>query len=249
MKTSDKLLISLLMVGLLTLVGSTMALKAEYDTIDFNDPFYGFLSTPVKPFSILKIEGVKQGPSLSGVASIGSVGGLPNLGDSYTTVGIQAGKTFEIRIHKDNKIPFTHRSVGDTLIIRYEPDFYAGRINADDAFSATSFAYIIAPSSSIQMLSATGATCKLSGLAVDKLAITTNHARVLISKSTIERLTAMGQRGSLLQTAATNRISTATITSHDSTGFTAERDIFGSLALQNDSTAILKVPASLLKKL
>jgi hypothetical protein len=247
MKTSNKLLISLLAVGLLTLVGSVMSLRAEHDKIDFNDPFYGFSSTPIKSFSVLKIEGIKLGVLSTGAVRIEPGKGPVNSGDSYTTVGIEAGKTFEIRAQKDNKVPFTHRFAGDTLIVRYEPEFYFRRIKGGDAFDNKPFVYIIAPS--VRTLIATSSTCKLAGFMTDKLAITMTNARVLISKSTISDLTTSGQRGSLLQTAKTNRINKATVASYDSTGFIADHDIFGSLALQNDSTATLKIPASLLKKL
>jgi len=247
MKTSDKLLLFSLIVCLLTLVGSTVALKAEHDKIDFNDPFYGFVTTPIKPFKVLKIDGGTIGASPTGIFPSGSAGGPQPTNDSYTSVGIQAGKTVEIRTRQDANIRFTHRMIGDTLLIQYEPEFYPRRISADEAFETTPFLYVIAPS--IQGLIATKTTCKLAGLTTDNLAISATNARVCLDNSSINSLIATGQSGSLLQTAATNHIRRATITSRDSTGFVAVRDVFGSLSLQNDSTAVVKVPAALLKKL
>ncbi|GAA4397209.1 hypothetical protein GCM10023187_06310 [Nibrella viscosa] len=162
-------------------------------------------------------------------------------------MGVQAGKRFEVRVLKNSHVPFTYRSAGDTLIVRYEPAFYPGRIAPDEAFTSVPFAYIIAPG--IQTILVTGAICELAGLTTDKLTITATNARVLISQSTIGNLTTTGTSGSLLQTASANQIRTATITSYDSTAFVAEQDVFGSVVLQHDSTATIKVPAVLLKKI
>ncbi|UFH57634.1 hypothetical protein [Spirosoma sp. KNUC1025] len=247
MKTSDKLLIGSLVLGLLTLVGSTMALRAEHDTIDFNDPFYGYTSTPVKPFSILKIEGNPSGILPQGTAPIGSNGITENPYDSYTTLGIQVGTSFEIRTPKANTIKFIHRSVGDTLLIRYEHEFYARRISADEAFAAPPFAYIIAPA--IRQLIASRTTCKLTGLKAETISIQATNARLLLSHSLINQLTSTAQTGSILQISATTHIHAATITSRDSSSFRADGSGFDALKLQNDSTAILKLPASLLTKL
>ena len=247
MKTSDTLLIGSTLIGLLTLVGSTVALRNEHDKIDFTDPFYGYQTTAVNPYKVLRIEGSKSGILPLGTAPVGSIGISENPNDSYTTVGIQAGKAFEIRVQKSNKIPFTYRSIGDTLLIQYEPDFYSRRITADEAFSSPPFIYLIAPS--FQKLIASRTTCKLAGLTTENVSIQAANARVLLSKSTVNQLTSTGQRGSIVQIAATNRIHSAMITSLDSTGFIAERNVFDSITLQNDSTAIIKIPASLLTKL
>lgn len=247
MKTSDKLLISSALVGLVTLAGSTVALRGEHDKIDFNDPFYGYTTTAVKAFNVLKIEGRKSGILPLGTAPIGSNGVSLNPNDSYTSVGIQAGKAFKIRMQKNNKISFTYRSVGDTLLIRYEPEFNPRRISADEAFASSPFVFIIAPA--FQQLIVSKTTCKLAGLTTENLSIVATNARVLLSNNTINMLTSTGQRGSIVQTTAANRIHSARITSEDSTSFIVERDVFGSINLQNDPTAILKIPASLLKKL
>ena len=246
MKPSDKLLLSSTIISLLTLVGSTVALRTEHDKIDFNDPFYGYEATTVKPFKVLRVEGSKSGIVWHNTAP-GSNGVSSNSNESYTTVGIQTGKAFEIRIQKNNKISFTYRSLGDTLLIRYEPEFYPRRISADEAFTASPFAYIIAPS--FQQLIASRTTCKLAGLTTEAVSIQATNARVLLSNSKINQLMANVQRGSILQITATDRIHSAVITSHDSTSFIAEGNVFDSITMQNDSTVILKIPASLLKKL
>ncbi|MDB5240368.1 MAG: hypothetical protein JWP57_993 [Spirosoma sp.] len=247
MKTSDKLLISSALISLVTLVGSTMALRREHDKIDFNDPFFGYEATAIKPFTTLKIERSKPGILPPGTALIGSNDVSQNPNDSYTNISIEAGKAYEIRLQKNNKISFTYRYVGDTLLIRYEPEFSPMPVAVDKAFAASSFAYIIAPT--FQALIASRTTCKLAGLTSGHLSISATNARVLLNNNTINQLTSTGQRGSLLQTTAINRIYSATITSHDSTCFMAERDVFGTIHLRNDSTATLKIPASLLKKL
>jgi len=239
MKTSNTLLIGLLVVSLLTLVGSTMALRAEYDKIDFNDPFYSYSSTPIKPFRVLKIEGIYPLVPNTKTADQPLT--------SETTLGIEAGKTFEIRLQKNSKRSFTYRYMGDTLQVRYEPERTFWPIATDNLFDEKPFAYIIVPS--LQTIIANGSTCIVKGLTTEQLAIRAHNARLILRQTTIGDLRSSGDAGSLLQTAASNRIGTATIASHDSTGFVADRDVFGKLALQNDSLSVIKAPASLLKKL
>ncbi|UHG90521.1 hypothetical protein [Spirosoma oryzicola] len=233
MKTSDKLMVGLLLVGLLTLVGSTVALKAEHDKIDFNDPFYGYSATTIKPFRVLKIE-------------VDSANKQP-VKSTQTAISIQVGKSFAIRRQDQSSVPFTYRSVGDTLLVRYKPERIYWHNSTDDLLATKPFAYIIVPS--IGGLVANGAICTLTGLNTDSLQITSTNALVRIDKSIIGQLTASGQRGSFLQTASANRIKAATITTCDSTGFTAERDVFGSLSMQNDANTMISLPASLLRKL
>ncbi|GAA4459941.1 hypothetical protein GCM10023189_34310 [Nibrella saemangeumensis] len=256
MKASNKLLIGLLAVGVLTLVGSTVAFRAEHDQIDFNDPFYGFSSTAVKPFRVLKIEGKagKIGEIPAPVGMVKPSGNVPDKIYSNTTITVQSGKGFEIRVQKTSNVAFTYRSDGDTLIVQYEPEIFAQSIGPGQAFVDMPFAYINTPfayilTPSVQTLVVEGATCKVAGLSMEKVAVVATDARVLISRSTIGNLLTTGKRGSLVQTASANRIRTATITSHDSTGFIAERDVFGSILLQSDSNATVKAPASLLRKM
>ncbi|GAB4038575.1 hypothetical protein [Spirosoma gilvum] len=246
MKTSDKLLIASALISLVALVGSTVALRREHDKIDFNDPFYGYEAVPIKPFKVLRVEG-----SLSGIKphknAPGLDGSTENPTYSSTNLGVQAGKAFEIRTQKNNKIRFTYRSVGDTLFIQYEPEFSPWRISAEKTFAASSFAYVIVPS--LVGLIATSSTCRLTGITTENVSIQATNAHVLLANSTINQLTSNGQQGSLVQTTATNHIHSALITSRDSTSFIAERNVFDSITMQNDSMAILKIPASLLKKL
>jgi hypothetical protein len=247
MKTSDKLLAGSLVVGLLTLVGSTVALRAEHDKIDFNDPFYGYTVKAVKPFKVLKIEGSRSGILSPGTAPIGSSGIPEKPYDSYTTLALQVGKAFEIRTPKTNTIKFTHRSVGDTLFIHYEHEFYARRISADEAFAAPPFAYIIAPA--IEQLIATRTTCKIQGLRAETVSIQATSARLLLSNCLISQLNSMAQTGSILQLLASSHIHAASITSRDSSSFGTDGNGIDSLQFHNDSTAILKLPASLLARI
>ena len=56
MKTSNKLIISLFALLFLAILGSAMVLKAEYDKIDQDDPFYGYTSEVVTGFSAVKLQ-------------------------------------------------------------------------------------------------------------------------------------------------------------------------------------------------
>jgi hypothetical protein len=224
MKTSNNLLIALFIIGLFTLIGANFALKIEHDKIDFNDPFYGLSAMDLKPFRVLKLEGNNVG-----------------------LVGVQTGKASEIRLDEKAKELFTFRSQGDTLVVTYKPETAPWQSRASQNFDATPVAVILTPL--LQTLFTTKASCNLNKLSTDNLTIIQNGAGVLVTNSTIGSLNVTDSQGSELHTKATNRIGKAVIVSRDSSLFMAERDIFGSITLQTDSLATVKVPGGMLKKL
>ncbi|RYZ31724.1 MAG: hypothetical protein EOP49_38550 [Sphingobacteriales bacterium] len=224
MKTSNKLLIALFTIGLLTLIGANVALKKEHDKIDFNDPFYGLSAMELKPFRVIKLEGNNTG-----------------------LISIQTGKTPEIRLEEKTKELFTFRSQGDTLLVSYKPGSAPWQSRANQHFDAIPVAVFLTPT--LQTLITSKVSCNVNQLNVDKLTILQENAGVLLTNSNIGHLTVLDQKGSELHTKPTNRIGTALITSRDSSVFKAERDIFGTLALQTDSLATVNVPGGLLKKL
>ena len=57
MKTSNKLVILILLIFFGTIVGSAMILKQEYDKIDFDDPFYGLVRNELPDYSVVKLKG------------------------------------------------------------------------------------------------------------------------------------------------------------------------------------------------
>ncbi|MGA0556514.1 hypothetical protein ACO2Q8_07685 [Larkinella sp. VNQ87] len=224
MKTSNKLLIALFTVGLLTLIGANLALKAEHDKIDFNDPFYGLSVRNIKPFRVLKLEGNNAG-----------------------LLSVQTGPSSEIRLSDKEKDLFTFRSQGDTLLVSYKPKEVHWHPYANMYFDAQPAAIILTPT--LTALYTDQVSCNLKRFQADNLTIWQQHGGVLISNSAIGNLTVTDSRGSELHTKPDNRIGRATITSRDSSLFIVERDVFGALSLQTDSLATVKMPGSLLGKI
>ncbi|RAJ92283.1 hypothetical protein LX87_05252 [Larkinella arboricola] len=225
MKTSNKLLIALFLAGFLTLIGTNMALRAEYDKIDFNNPFHGLSSLPVKPFRVLKLEGGKTGIGL---------------------LNVQTGKQYGIHLPEKNKEDFKFQSKGDTLIVRYQPPD-AWQSSYRYKFDANPVAIIMTPT--LDALHTTRISCILKEVRTDKLTVVQERAGVMLTNSTIGTLTVTDTQGSDLHAKPTNRIGTALITSRDSSNLLVEHDVFGTLTLETDSLATVKVPGGLLKKL
>lgn len=224
MKTSNKLLIGLFVVALFTLIGANMALKEKHDKIDFNDPFYGLASMNLKPFRVLKLEGNNAG-----------------------LLSVQTGKTPEIRLPDQAREQFVFRYRGDTLLLTYKPASVPWQARANMYLDAAPAAVILTPT--LQAVLTDRISCNVNRLSTDKLTIVQQSAGVLLTNSTLGTLTVTNTRGSDLHAKATNRVGTAHITSRDSSNLLIERDVFGSLTLQTDSLATVKVPGGLLEKL
>ncbi len=68
MKLSTKLLLAVLTMAVFALVGTNLVLKAEYDKINFADPFWNYRRVPLQPFrhlhvtsTMLQLVEVRQG--------------------------------------------------------------------------------------------------------------------------------------------------------------------------------------------
>ncbi len=96
MKTSNALLIAVLVVTGLALTGFNLVLKAEYGKIDFKDPYYGYVLENLPPFKVLRLRG-----SYSGLAQI------------------QQGKESQIRIREWGKKDVKWQLRGDTLEVSW----------------------------------------------------------------------------------------------------------------------------------
>ncbi len=201
-----------------------MALKEKHDKIDFNDPFYGLASMSLKPFRVLKLEGNNAG-----------------------LLSVQTGKKSEIRLPDRAREQFTFRYQGDTLLLRYTPLSVPWQSRANMYLDAVPSAVVLTPT--LQAVMTNRISCNVNRLTTDKLTVIQESAGVLLTNSTIGTLTVTDSRGSDLHTKATNRIGTALVASRDSSNLLVERDVFGTLTLETDSLATVKLPGGLLKKL
>jgi hypothetical protein len=226
MKTSNKLLIVLLVTVLLAVTGSNMALKAEYEKIDFKNPYHGYVQETLPPFKILRLQG------------------------SYASLAqIQQGKESQIRIRGWEKESVKWQMRGDTLVVTYNtgngPFFY----RAGDAFASAPIVFITAPS--LSGVYSMGATCKLTGWQGANLILRQEGKKtgMLLENSTLGTLSAVSTGGGLLQMGAANRIGNAVIQASDSSSFVAGKAAFGSIRISADSTAQVTLTGDLYNKL
>lgn len=226
MKTSNKLLIVLLVTVLLAVAGSNMALKAEYEKIDFKNPYHGYVQENLPPFKVIRLQG------------------------SYASlVHIQQGKELQIRIRGWEKESIKWQMHGDTLEVTYNtgngPYFY----RAGDALTSAPILFITAPS--LSAVYSSGSTCKLTGWQGANLILRQEGAKtaMLLENSTLGSLTAAANDGGILQMGATNRIENAVIQASDSSSFVAGKDTFGTIKISADSTSNVTLAGGLFNKL
>jgi len=225
MKTSDKLLIGLLTLTLLVLVGSDMALKAEYNKIDFKNPFYDYVPTALARFKVIKLNGSTQG-----------------------LIQFQPGNTYTLRVRKESVSEISYHQNGDTLEVSYHPEADGPQPKPGEAFRGIPLATLTAPT--LQALLVQGTNCVLTQVTGANLTVSADGAGVLMTDSHIQNLVMTARRGSVFQTTPTpQRIQAATVTARDSSRLTVERDVFGTLNLQADSLSTINLPGSLLRKL
>lgn len=224
MKTSNKLLIALFTFGLLTLIGANVAIKNQHRQIDYNDPFYGLSSTALKPFRILKLEGNSAG-----------------------LLGVQTGKSYEIRLPEQVQDLFTYQTKGDTLIVRYHPKRRSTNQRPSQGFGESPEAVILTPT--LQMLLTDQVSCNLNHVNTEKLTVIQKKSGVLLTNSSIQTLTVTDSQGSDFHARTTNQIGSANVISRDSSSFQVDSDIFSTLDFHTDSLALVKMPGGLLKRI
>ena len=57
MKTSNQLILLIVLIFFGAIIGSAMILKQEYQKIDFDDPFYGLVRNELPDYSVVKLKG------------------------------------------------------------------------------------------------------------------------------------------------------------------------------------------------
>jgi hypothetical protein len=226
MKTSNRLLTVLLAITLVAILSSNLVLKAEYEKIDFKDPFYGYQAQQLPTFKVVKLNGGHTG-----------------------LIQLQPGTGYEVRVSvKDsNQVKWQIRN--DTLELSYlwtgQPYFY----RVGDALRQPPVVYIFAPV--LHTILARGSTCKLTGWKEADWILLHEGQRstMLLSNNTIRSLSATIQQNGFLQIGPENRIGTARVQVNDSSSFLVQQDVFESVDIRADSLAGVQLPGALLKKL
>ena len=226
MKTSNQLLIALLALIFVAIVATSMVLKAEYEKIDKDDPYYGYTLENPPPFKAVKLTGHFQ-----------------------ELVQLQPSDAYEIRMHKSVKDEVQWNVQDDTLVVsfdfpvRQQPDFYYA------FYSRSARVYIMLPH--LASLNTKGVTTKLTGWKQDRLALSMQGSErgLLLTESSIGQLSATATQGGLILLEAGNRVAKAQVVVQDSSAFTAKYGVIDSLDIQADPTAQVQLPGSMIRKL
>ncbi|WP_128546918.1 hypothetical protein [Larkinella soli] len=224
MKTSDKLLLTLLFLTLSALTAVTMGLKASYNRIDFKDPMFSYDPHPIPAFRVLKLNG-----------------------DNSRYLILRSGDQPSLRVRKVDIGNVSYRTIGDTLVVsvRNEEPYY--RLKAGE-FSGPPIGYLVLPK--LETLVLTNANSRIDDLKTDALTVYLEKSGLYIFNSRIATLTATAVLGSKLETTGQGQsIGQASVTVQDSGTFKVSGNSIRTLQLLADSATVVQLPGALLRRI
>ena len=205
------------------MLGCNLILKAEYDQIDFDDPFYGYSTEALHPFKYVVLSGTGHG-----------------------LTQISPGDEFQIRTTL-SKQSLGWRIAGDTLWISLGMNMNENNWAPNDLVKANPVAFITAPG--ISGVYSSGVNCKISGLKNQGFALRQEKSRVLLSNNSIQNLTARASRRSSIEIDPGNSIDSAAIGLNDSSSLIASDGRFKFFELDADESARLEIPMTLINQI
>jgi hypothetical protein len=223
MKTSNILLLVTVSLFLLVTLCSNLVLKKQFDAIDKKDPFYGFSREPIKPFHYIRLQG--KGFGLTEIAP---------------------GPKTEIRMITNPQYLDWNVS-GDTLIVTYKADGDQGYQYRGSAFGYRPSIYITTPQ--LKGIVSDNIKCKVSNYKLEDLFIDQKGDGIFLNGSSIENLTAIVRANGYLKLGTKSAIGTADVAVRDSSGLSADKDVFEVLNAKIDSSATISMPGSMLTKM
>ena len=227
MKTSNKLLIILFAFSLLALIGSDLTLKAKFDKIDKNDPYFGYSHEMLKPFKYVKLTG-----------------------NQIRIVQIQPGKSYELMKadmrNYSNNPEIKWKMSGDTLVIIHKADgrkqpFYPERFYEAPAL------YITAPA--LSGVVSQGVTSNVKNWSSPDFFIKQTGNGIQLVNNRFDNLKIDVSSGGYVQLAEKNNLGLTDVHCTDSSELVVNKDIFKSFKMQADSNARISLPGSLIKKI
>jgi len=225
MKTSNQLLIGLIVIIFAAIFGTATVLKGVYEGIDKDDPFYGYTSEVLDEFIAIRIEG-----------------NYPGL------VQIQYAEKFEIKWVGQTAEEFQWNIQSDTLILTHPAAELPNRFTADNILARRSNFYIMAPTiTSVQ----SEAICRLKDwqLPTLELAQKGEGSGMALTESSIGKLSASVSQGGMIRVEQANQIKQATVEVRDVSTFTVRPSAIDSLRIEVDPEAQVTIPGELLDKL
>ncbi|MEM9675164.1 MAG: hypothetical protein AAF992_21400 [Bacteroidota bacterium] len=225
MRTSNQLLIGLIIILFAAIFGTALVLKGEFEKIDKDDPFYGYTYEPLEKFSAVRIEGKYPG-----------------------LVQIQYSEEYEIRQRGPSAEDFKWNIRNDTLILVHSATEYPPRFVTERILSNKSNFYILAPSlTSVQ----SEAICRLKDwqLSTLELAQKGEGSGMALTESSIGKLSASVLQGGMIRIEQANQIQQATVEVRDVSTFTVRPLAIDSLEIDMDQEAQVTIPGALLEQL
>ena len=226
MKTSNQLVILILLIFFGSIIGSAMILKQEYQKINFDDPFYGLKRYELPVFSTVKLSG-----NYHGLVEI-------RPGEKHEILKVESMNIFEWEVRKD------------TLFLSYTGEAKGGRYFSEQTLRRPSArAYILAPS--ISSLTSEGMSCRITKMATDNFQAKFSGPAggMSFKDNTFRKLSAQTVDSGLLQIEYDNQIEMALISAEDKSKVIITGQQIDSLQLNISPQANLQLPGALLEKL
>lgn len=184
MKTSNKILLSLLAVMVLATVLNDLSLNKGYARIKLNDPFKNYQPVVVRPFKHLQIKG----------------------GNGYT-IEIKQASALDVKVMSSRKNFLTTSSVGDTLFIVFT---VSGNMSTQEPAQLPVGLIINSPF--VRTITADGTSNIIHNWKTDSLQVAiTGNASVNINDVAIGSLTLSGSEHSLFNFHHGNKINALAI--------------------------------------
>jgi hypothetical protein len=223
MKTSNILLIAVFSVVLLALLGSNLALKAEYDKIDKSDPLFGYKKEVVQPFKYVRLEG-----------------------KAFGLTEINQGSTHEISILPEKRL-LDWKVTGDTLVFTYKRDWdLQGPLSKNDLTRAP-YIYISAPE--VKGIMAQNVPFRIANWKSGEMSVMQEGGALLFSNNSIDNLKTRVSAGGVMEFQSKNTFGNAEVQVRDSSSLRIEKDNFKSLKTSVDSSAQVSIPGGMLRRI
>lgn len=219
MKKSNILLIALFSLTLLVLLGSNLALKAEFDKIDRKNPLYGFRTETAKPFKFVKLEG-----------------------KAFGLTEVRQGDKFEILASSEKKY-YDWKVVGDTLIFNYKREWGLNGSFTEQTLTIAPTFYITAPD--IKSITAQNVPFRVKNWKSGDLSINMENGVLLFSENTIANLNTNVQSGGLVKFEGNNNFGDVAVQVRDSSNLKVDKNIFKSFKADVDAAAHIQLPGAL----
>ncbi|WP_439555868.1 hypothetical protein [Dyadobacter sp.] len=223
MKQSNIFLIALFSLTFLVLLVSNLILKAEFEQIDRNDPFYGFRKETVKPFKYVKLGG-----------------------KTFGLTEISQGDKFELMASPEQKY-YDWKIKGDTLVFNYKREWEQYGPFTEQTFNIAPNFYITAPG--IKTITADNVPLRVKNWKNGDLAISVKNGVLLLSDNAIKNLDTDVSSGGLIKFGGVNSFEKVNIQVRDSSRLKVEKDVFKSFNAEIDSLAHIELPGKLYPKL